>query len=204
MKKTMLLALILGMLVISCGQKKETGNETNEQNNLTTETNQNNQNSQNLQNIQNTLNTQNVQNTENIQDGKFGNSTVGTINYPEGWNVVSGNAGNQTAMMIASTSGESITLDLMPSQNGVNALKGTELMHSELKKQGFTDDDMSIYQGEINNYPAYMLSASVENGNRIMMIFINAEGKVYYISIIAPSETIMNVLEIVNSSWSPK
>ena len=107
-------------------------------------------------------------------------------------------------MMIASTSGESITLDLMPSQNGVNALKGTELMHSELKKQGFTDDDMSIYQGEINNYPAYMLSASVENGNRIMMIFIDAEGKVYYISIIAPSETIMNVLEIVNSSWSPK
>ena len=186
MKRNSFLGLFLVLLLISCGQQggNTGGNRTNE------------------------LSKESVKEEQKLESDqekglpdRVGNEVVGFVRKPEGWGVGDPKGASPNAVQIGNGSA-SIMLDKMPAKNGVDASKALGMMYGELRKQGMTDENMTANHGKINGNNAYMIAMENNDGSRIMLIFIDANNEVYYVSIVAPKDSIMDVLEVVNSSWS--
>ena len=49
-----------------------------------------------------------------------------------------------------------------------------------------------------------MLKAIAPDGKVLMMMFVDYNGKVYYVAVEGASEEVMNTLDIVDKSWNPE
>ena len=200
MKRKLFLVLILGIAVLSCGQKQGEANELN--NTVSQQTTQQGQNFQN-NNIQGQQsNTQSQQQVST--SSRFGNATVGFIDQPNGWSYFKDPQATPTAMQLSKNGVDIITLEQNPA-GGNNAKEAISNMYNGLVKVGFiTNNNAELLNGKVNGYDALMLKAIAPDGKVLMMMFVDYNGKVYYVAVEGASEEVMNTLDIVDKSWNPE
>ena len=198
MKKVLFIFLTI-LMFLSCAMKSDNQkNNENPENGISENKNSS---------VQQVPENNSFQKSDVIQDtnnGRFGNETVGFINYPKGnWNEIQNNT-DSTSAGIKNDENEMIILDKVPSEEGVNAGKAATQMISELVNQGQKKENLKLYQNSINGHQAYLIFSETVNNNNLQasMIFIDAENEVYYVAVIAKPNNITKLLEIVTSSWN--
>ncbi len=201
MKRKLFLVLILGIAVLSCGQKQGEANELN--NTVSQQTTQQGQNFQN-NNIQGQQSNTQSQQQQVSTSSRFGNATVGFIDQPNGWSYFKDPQATPTAMQLSKNGVDIITLDQNPA-GGNNAKEAISNMYNGLVKVGFiTNNNAELLNGKVNGYDALMLKAIAPDGKVLMMMFVDYNGKVYYVAVEGASEEVMNTLDIVDKSWNPE
>jgi len=197
MKKVLFIFLTI-LMFLSCAMKSDNQkNNENPENEISENKNSS---------VQQVPENNSFQKSDVIQDtnnGRFGNETVGFMNYPKGnWNEIQNNT-NSTSAGIKNDENEMIILDKVPSEERVNAGKAATQMIAELVNQGQKKENLKLYQNSINGHQAYLIfSETVNNNLQASMIFIDAENEVYYVAVIAKPNNITKLLEIVTSSWN--
>jgi len=198
MKKVLFIFLTI-LMFLSCAMKSDNQkNNENPENGISENKNSS---------VQQVPENNSFQKSDVIQDtnnGRFGNETVGFINYPKGnWNEIQNNT-DSTSAGIKNDENEMIILDKVPSEEGVDAGKAATQMIAELVNQGQKKENLKLYQNSINGHQAYLIFSETVNNNNLQasMIFIDAENEVYYVAVIAKPNNITKLLEIVTSSWN--
>lgn len=107
-------------------------------------------------------------------------------------------------MQLSKNGVDIITLDQNPA-GGNNAKEAISNMYNGLVKVGFiTNNNAELLNGKVNGYDALMLKAIAPDGKVLMMMFVDYNGKVYYVAVEGVSEEVMNTLDIVDKSWNPE
>ena len=122
MKKVLFIFLTI-LMFLSCAMKSDNQkNNENPENEISENKNSS---------VQQVPENNSFQKSDVIQDtnnGRFGNETVGFMNYPKGnWNEIQNNT-DSTSAGIKNDENEMIILDKVPSEEGVNAGKAATQM----------------------------------------------------------------------------
>ena len=138
MKKVLFIFLTI-LMFLSCAMKSDNQkNNENPENEISENKNSS---------VQQVPENNSFQKSDVIQDtnnGRFGNETVGFMNYPKGnWNEIQNNT-NSTSAGIKNDENEMIILDKVPSEERVNAGKAATQMIAELVNQGQKKENLKL------------------------------------------------------------
>lgn len=135
---------------------------------------------------------------------RVGNTTVGFIDFPNGWtNFYDPNAGT-TAVQISKGPINIVTLDTVPNDGNLVATQGIINLQNHFLQMGLKKENTKLAKATINGNKAEELNISVPDGRKLIIYLIDKDKKIYYISLEGLPEEIPNLFNVIDNSWDSK
>ena len=173
----MILILILGIVLLSCENKKEEKPQ------------------QNIVEL--------PEEKGEIKNGRYGNIKVGYVTKPENWYRFHDKNSSENAVQLSLTPMDIVTLDIVSTNNEATAEQlRDDTYQGHIDELGTPKESLIKSDGEINGFKSKQLIIKIPDGRELTMNLIDYEGKVYYISLEGMPDKKSELEKVVNT-WKP-
>lgn len=134
---------------------------------------------------------------------RFGSKTVGYISVPSDWYAFddSNPATSSTAKQVSIDNTNIITLDIVNTRN-VNPELAVKAIAEKYLNSGISEENIDLRDANVNGYVGKQIGIGFDDGTVLIMYFIKANGKLYYIAQEGNPEHQVELAKVI-STWKP-
>ena len=145
---------------------------------------------------------------ESLKNGRFGNKTVGFIDFPRGWKMFVDADSGKTTMQITRDGFDIYTLDIIYLNNKNNNLidlvdEVAKNQYNGLLNAGHSRDNLEMRSIIINGYKGKQVKVKRISGKSWISNYIGYNGKIYLISVEGSPQNVNEMQKNVERSWNP-
>ena len=145
---------------------------------------------------------------ESLKNGRFGNKTVGFIDFPKGWKMFVDADSGKTTMQITRDGFDIYTLDIIYLNNKNNNLidlvdEVAKNQYNGLLNAGHSRDNLEMRSIIINGYKGKQVKVKRISGKSWISNYIGYNGKIYLISVEGSPQNVNEMQKSIERSWNP-